>query len=131
MQFQLATDYAFRILDYMNENDEKLMTAVHMAEHLGITYLYFMKIISKLKAAGIVLSVQGCNGGYRLKKPADEISVYEVIETMEGGIYINRCLMPDGYCSREATKTCKMHKYFESVQNGLIEQLKEKKIAEI
>lgn len=131
MQFQLATDYALRILGYMHESEEKLSTAVSMSEKLGITYLYFMKIISRLKGAGLVKSVQGCNGGYSLCDDIEGVSVYDVVCIMEGGIYINRCLQPDSYCSRNATENCKVHDFFESLQNTIVERLRGKKVCEL
>lgn len=130
MQFQLATDYALRILRYMHESEEELSTAVCMSEKLGITYLYFMKIISRLKAAGLVKSVQGCNGGYSLCGDVDNVSVYDVVCIMEGGIHINRCLQPDGFCSRGSAESCKVHEFLKSVQTSIVDQLKNKKICE-
>lgn len=131
MQLQLATDYAIRILSYMNDNDEELSTAVTMSEQLGITYLYFMKIISRLKAAGLVKSVQGCNGGYRLADKGRKISIYDVVVIMEGGISINRCLQDDMYCSRNAPPDCAVHKYFKSLQELIVENLKGAYIGEL
>ncbi len=130
MQLQLATDYAIRILSYMYQNDNKLSTAVNMSESLGITYLYFMKIISKLKSAGMVASVQGCNGGYQLADSQKKISLYDVVEVMEGGIAINRCLQDDMYCSRHAAPECAVHQYLASLQALLVENLKNKYVSE-
>ncbi|MDL2236444.1 Rrf2 family transcriptional regulator [Christensenellaceae bacterium OttesenSCG-928-K19] len=130
MQFQLATDYAIRILSYLHHNDKELATAANMAEELGITYLYFMKIIGKLKAADIICSVQGCNGGYKLAKSAEDISLFDVVTVMEGGISINRCLQEDGFCSRGAAPHCPVHKYFSDLQSDIIKQLGQKHISE-
>lgn len=130
MQLQLATDYAIRILAFMYQHENKLTTAVSMSEQLGITYLYFMKIVTKLKAAGMVTSVQGCNGGYQLTDSKKKISLYDVIDVMEGGISINRCLQDDMYCSRNAAPECAVHQYFKSLQEILVENLKAKYVSE-
>ncbi|HBU11833.1 MAG TPA: Rrf2 family transcriptional regulator [Clostridiales bacterium] len=130
MQFQLATDYAIRILGYLYHHKNDLATAANMSEELGVTYLYFMKIISKLKASGVVRSVQGCNGGYQLAVPAEEISLYDVIDIMEGGIHINRCLQEDGFCSNGGAPDCRVRQYLVSLQGGLVNRLKEKYISE-
>ncbi len=131
MQLQLATDYAIRILSYMHDNDEELSTAVTMSEQLGITYLYFMKIISRLKSAGLVKSVQGCNGGYRLADKGSKISLFDIVVIMEGGISINRCLQDDMYCSRNAAPDCAVHKYFKSLQDIIVDNLKRAYIGEL
>jgi len=131
MQFQLATDYAIRILVCLHENDNKLLSAVYMSERLGITYLYFMKVISKLKQAKLVASVQGCNGGYRLSRPANEITMFDVVDVMEDGIRINRCLHDDGFCSRNAGPDCSLRKKYISLQDSIINNLSSVAISEI
>ncbi len=131
MQFQMATDYAIRILNYMCNSGDKLSTATSMAEKLGITYLYFMKIISRLKNAGMVVSVQGCNGGYRLSDDIAAVSVYDVVQAMEGGISITRCLREDHYCSRGAVEACGAHRYFQSLQDTIVKSLKDQRISQL
>ena len=131
MQFQLATDYAIRILHYLYENEGTLTTAVDMSEKLGVTYLYFMKVIGKLKKAGMVESVQGCNGGYRLGTNGGDISFYDIVMVMEDGIAINRCLQPDQFCSRDAAPGCPVHQYYGELQDVIIAMLKKKTIAGI
>lgn len=131
MQFQLATDYAIRILMCLHEHGNKLLSAVYMAEQLGITYLYFMKVISKLKQAGIVTSMQGCNGGYRLARPAGEITMLEVVDIMEEGIHINRCLQTDGFCSREAGPDCRLKQKHIALQNVITNYLRDVVITDI
>lgn len=131
MQLQITTDYAIRIMGYLYQRNSQLSTASDMAKQLGITYQYFMKVINRLKRAGLVNSVQGCNGGYQLNGNTDEITLYDIISVMEGEIIINKCLEPEGFCSREATMTCPVHKLFYSVQEEIIELFKSKKISEI
>lgn len=131
MRFQRATDYAIRILCHLHEHNNQLSTAADLSEKLGISYLYFMKVTGYLKQAGLLKSVQGCNGGYQLAKRADKISLYDVIRVIEGEIMINRCLEHDGFCSRGATEYCQVHKFFESFQQGMVDELKAKYIPDL
>ena len=131
MRFQRATDYAIRILCYLHEHGNHLSTAASLSEKLGISYLYFMKVTGYLKQAGLLKSVQGCNGGYQLAKRAEDISLYDVVRVIEGEIMINRCLEHDGFCSRWATDYCLVHKFFESFQQGMIDELKSKRIPDL
>lgn len=130
MQFHITTDYAIRIISYLYTNQEHLSTAKDMSEVLGITYKYFMKVINRLKQAGMVQSIQGCNGGYYLTSQAQSVSIYDIIVAMEGEIKINRCLEEDCYCSRNATKDCPFRKMFATIQGDLVELLKQKKISD-
>ncbi len=131
MRFQRATDYAIRILCHLHEHNNQLSTAAELSEKLGISYLYFMKVTGYLKQAGLLQSTQGCNGGYQLAKSADRISLYDIVRVIEGELTINRCLEHDGFCSRGATGYCKTHKFFESFQQGMINELKAKHIADL
>jgi len=97
MKFQLATDYAIRILCYLHENNNRLSTATHLSEKLGITYLYFMKLTCVLKQAGLIQSVQGCNGGYQLAKNAENATLYDVVKVIEGDIKME---LQDGFIAR-------------------------------
>ena len=123
MKFQLATDYAIRILCYLYENNNRLSTATHLSEKLGITYLYFMKLTGVLKHAGLIQSVQGCNGGYQLAKNAEDATLYDVVKVIEGGIKINRCLEEDRFCSSDASEWCTVHTFLQELQDGFIELL--------
>ena len=131
MQFQITTDYAIRIMGYLYQNNNQLSTAADMSAQLGITYQYFMKVINRLKHAGLVSSVQGCNGGYQVSDLSGDVTLYDIISIMEGEIIINKCLEQEGFCSRKATATCPVHKFFYSVQEEIIDLFKQKRISEI
>lgn len=131
MKFQLATDYAIRILCYLYENNNRLSTATHLSEKLGITYLYFMKLTGVLKHAGMIQSVQGCNGGYQLAKNAEDATLYDVVKVTEGDIRINRCLEEDRFCSRDAAEWCSVHTFFQELQDGFIERLDSVRICDL
>lgn len=131
MQLQITTDYAIRIIGYLAQHRNQLMNANEMAEQLGITYQYFFKVAMRLKEAGLIESEQGRHGGYRLAKEAGDITLYDIVETMEGIICINRCLESDGYCSRLATPTCSVHKILASLQSDIITILKNKKMSDL
>lgn len=131
MKFQLATDYAIRILCYLYAHKNRIRTAEYLSEKLGITYLYFMKLTRVLKKAGLIYSTQGCNGGYQLARNAGSASLYDVIILFEGDIKINRCLEEDHFCSRNASEWCPVHQFFMEIQEGFVAQLKKKRICDL
>jgi len=101
-----------------------------ISQAVGITYPFFIKIASQLKQKGLVITAQGRNGGYKLARPAQEISLYDVFLAIEGELKLNRCLHKDGYCSRNAVDTCLLHDYFYALQEDLIASLSGKYIAD-
>jgi len=130
MQVQISTDYAIRILQYLHRHKEDLPTAMTISQSIGITYSFFIKIANQLKQQGLLSAVQGRNGGYRLARPAHQISVYDVFLSIEGALQINRCLQEDQHCSRGAREDCHLHKFFHSLQETLIEEMSSKNIAD-
>lgn len=133
MKFQITTDYAIRIIGHLIQNNDQVLTAKDMADKLGITYSYFIKVAARIKRAGYIESIQGPIGGYRIAPKAMDATLYDVIETMEGNIRINRCLGEDGFCSRyhKNSDICPIHKVFETLQDSLIEDLKSRRIAQL
>lgn len=125
MKFQITTDYAIRTILFMaSKGTHEISTAKEAAAQLGMTYSYFNKVVSKIKQAGFIQSVQGSCGGYRLAKDASEISLYEIVVAMEGDICINRCLQPDGFCSQNVTPACSIRKVLGTLQDQIIDTLK-------
>ena len=57
-----------------------------IAEKRGIPSCFLLKVLKPLVAAQVLYSVKGPNGGYRLARPASEISILEVLEAVDGPI---------------------------------------------
>ncbi len=133
MKFQITTDYAIRIMVDLANHDAQIFTAKEIAERLGITYNYFNRIVTTMKQAGFIESVQGDDDSYRLAKNAVNLSLYDIIEAMEGSIRINRCLEEGSHCSMHGplSSSCGVRRFFESVQTDIINVLKKKKIYEL
>jgi len=135
MQMQISTDYAIRILQYLHENGngEELHTAMHIAQAIGITYPFFIKIANLLKQRGLICAVQGRNGGYRITGPAHEVSVYDVYLCMEGALQINRCFKSeDEPCTNGNKEDCKVRGFLSRLQNDvIIAEMSKKKIADL
>lgn len=62
-----------------------------IARNQAISEKYSEQIIGVLKAAGLVQSQRGSQGGYRLSRPASSITLREIFETLEGTISLLDC----------------------------------------
>jgi Rrf2 family protein len=62
-----------------------------IAESEGLSPDYAEQILMRLRQAGLVTSFRGAKGGFVLARPADRISVAEVLEAMEGPIIVAPC----------------------------------------
>ncbi len=105
MHMTLEADYAVRIVHCLVKDGGR-MDAKRISEQSGVTLRFALKILRKLVGGGIIKSFKGTQGGYELAKPAGQISLRDVIETVEGRYAISRCEcdeyecthMPDGHC---------------------------------
>ncbi|MEG0773245.1 Rrf2 family transcriptional regulator [Clostridium sp.] len=69
-----------------------------ISERQNISEYYLEQLFSSLRKAELIKSVRGANGGYILNKEPKEITVYEVLEVLEGPIEISNCL-EQGSCN--------------------------------
>jgi Rrf2 family protein len=70
---------------------EMVLPGKALAEYHGISESYLVKHLQSLTAAGIMVSVPGPKGGYRLARPAAEITVLEIVDAIEGREPAFRC----------------------------------------
>mgnify|MGYP001774761245 FL=1 len=118
VQLNITTDYAIRTVIFLGQNNE-IITSGDIASNMKIPHNYLAKILKKLKKAGLIRSIAGSQGGYMLVKRPEEITLGEIISTTETTMKINRCLEADTYCSRNATATCMIRKYYQILQNEI------------
>ena len=130
MQLTNTTDYAIRIVCYL-ASENKVITTAELSRELNIPASYIPKITKQLKEKEIVKAAEGSNGGYMLEKRPEEISLMDVINCTESTMAISRCLEKDGYCSRNYSDCCKVHKVLLDLQNTYNNRLENVKISDI
>jgi len=114
MHITLESDYAVRIVHCLARNQSLgRMDAKRIAEETGVTLRFSLKILRKLVTGGLVNSYKGTKGGYELARPPEEISLGDVIETVEGPYSLARCIAEDGYQCNRNTETCNVCKFRE------------------
>ena len=80
------------------ENGPQSIKAI--AERGGMPEAYLEQLIAVLKRSGLVTSTRGAQGGYMLAKPADAISVGDVLRVLEGGLNLVNCLDGEDCCEK-------------------------------
>ena len=110
MHITLETDYAIRIVLYLAKANKRV-EAKNISENTEVTLRFALKILRKLVAEGIVKSFKGTQGGYELNKKPEEITLANVIETVEGTYYLSRCLNPEQGCNREGKTSWRCKEY--------------------
>ena len=130
MHITLEADYALRIVDILARTNGR-MEARAIAEKAAITTRFSLKILRKLVACGIVRSYRGAHGGYEVALPPAEVTVYGVLEAIEGPLVLNRCLLTEHNCTMVPDKKCAYHELFTSLTAHLREQLTATTIASV
>lgn len=124
MRITQEADYALRI-SYLLAKRREIVGAGSIAEGIGITESFALKILRKLSASGLVRSKKGVNGGYELSISPKEISMRQVIEAIDGPVEISRCLSEDYVCSRmgDCKGDCAFHMIFDKINLMLTNKL--------
>jgi Rrf2 family transcriptional regulator, cysteine metabolism repressor len=138
MLFSTKAEYGVRLMVELGRQPGELpvsLGVVAEAERLPLSYLEHL--VAKLRKAGLVSSTRGAHGGYRLAKPATEITMVEVVEALEGQIAPMECFheTPEGkvLCSHETDgdRACATKLLWTRVQGGVSRALAGTTLAEL
>jgi Rrf2 family protein len=140
MIFSTKAEYGVRLMVELGRRadaggEPAPLASVAEAEHLPLAYLEHL--VAKLRKAGLVSSTRGAHGGYRLARPAEEITMDQVVEALEGQIAPMECFLDkrDGkvLCSHETDgdKACSTKLMWTRVQGGMIKALQGTTLAEL
>src|SRR5262245_60443489 len=87
MKLTRASSYALHAVAYMAAQKKADPVASHViAQDRGIPERFLLKVLKPLVSAQILLSIKGPNGGYRLARAANDITMLEVVEAVDGPI---------------------------------------------
>ena len=95
------TDYASVVLTVLAGDPAAVLSASELAERAGLEVPTVAKLLKPLAQAGLVEGFRGANGGYRLARPAEAISLVEIVEAMEGPLGMTECSVHAGQCGIE------------------------------
>ncbi len=130
MKIHMTTDYGIRVMCCLYSKN-KLITANEISEQLSISYGYLNKVLGCLREAGMIEVVHGRFGGYQIAERSREVTLYDIIQIMEGDIQLNSCLGADGFCNNGSIETCLVHGVLRSAQKELIDNLRSVRLSEI
>lgn len=122
MHITLEADYAIRIVHCLCAQKQRT-DAKSIAESTGVTLRFSLKILRKLVASGVIRSFKGTQGGYEIAKAPCDITLYEVIETIEGPLNISRCVNPEFSCTRPKEGGCQFQRVFVELTEDIKKKL--------
>jgi Rrf2 family protein len=116
------TDYAIRCILYLAESEKEVVMLNEIATVKEIPKSFLAKILQKLAKAGIVKSSRGITGGFKLAKRAEEISLLDVVELMEGSVAMNICAVDTKKCGFRST--CSVHPVWVDIRKDVEDRLR-------
>ncbi len=125
-----AGEYGMRALRYLVEtNPQERVSIADISSAKKIPEPFLRKLFKPLVGKNIVISTRGVAGGVRLARPAEEITLLEVIEALEGPFALNDCLLDDARC--EFVSECGMHSVWDEAQAAMVNVLKKKNLTHL
>jgi Rrf2 family protein len=114
--------YGVRLmLDIALHCEEGPVSLKSISKRQGITEKYLWHLINPLKSAGLIESTRGAKGGYVLAKPLAEISVREIVRSLEGPLTLVDCVEKPGSCSK--AQSCVARELWKDVADKISQTL--------
>jgi Rrf2 family protein len=126
MKLSTKTTYGLRtLLSLTKASKEKPLSIASIAQNEDLSPAYLERIVSRLKKSGLVQAGKGSAGGYWLAKPADKISVWDIVSSLDENTNVFLCTKKgsDGACGADCS--CRADVALISIENSLKKLLSE------
>ena len=128
--FSRQCEYALQAVSYLAlQPSGKLVSIKELTERLNIPYHFLGKILQDLAQKDILFSRKGHDGGFALARPSEKMTLYKIIEAIDGVDFKHQCVMGFSECSSK--HPCAVHTQWEKSRNEMYELLSKKSIAEM
>lgn len=125
-----ATEYAVRAVLHMAKQPAgEIVYKRDICATQDLTPAFLTKILQPLIKVGIVASQRGVGGGFYLAKKPGEITLYDIVSSQEGPLYINLCLVEKDSCNRQPT--CPVHGVWNEIRDDFSTILKRYTFADL
>lgn len=128
--FSRQCEYAIQALIYLaNQPAGQWISIKEIAGQLKIPQHFLGKIMQSLSTKGMLNSQKGLFGGFELAKPSKEISLFDIVEAIDGDGYRTNCVLGFPDCS--ANSPCPVHNKWKVVRDEIVEMIKKKNLLEL
>lgn len=132
MKFSKRSTYGLRAMARLAKFwGNKNVSLSEVSEMEQISKKYLEQIFILLRGAKLVEAEKGQHGGYRLSRDPSEISVFDIVEALEGGVKPSGCISGKGEFTCEKSSGCGVVSLLLEIQKSVIGILKSKNLSEI
>ncbi|MGB2768650.1 MAG: Rrf2 family transcriptional regulator [Candidatus Zixiibacteriota bacterium] len=125
-----AGDYGiFGVLYLAKQPKGKIVSLSEVSKSEDIPEKFLAKIFQSLTRTGLIVSHRGARGGFCLARPANQITVKELMEAIQGPICFSKCLSDLQDCGKQ--DVCKVRKVLKKAQQHTVKLLSQKTLADL
>ena len=132
MKLSTKGRYGLRaLIDLALYSEEEAIPISSVAARQGISESYLEQLFGKMRKAGLIMSARGAQGGYRLARPASDISVGDILRSLEGNLDAVECpgLKEDAGC--EGADLCVTKYVWQRINESITEAVDEIKLDQL
>ena len=129
LRISKMTDYATVLLARLAAAPERQLTAAQLSGQTHLAAPTVSKVLKQLHRRGLVRSTLGLRGGYRLARPAAEITAAQILDALEGPMALIECASHSHQCSIEST--CGVGRAWQRVNLAIHRSLQEITLVEL
>jgi Rrf2 family protein len=125
--FSQTFEYALRCVVYLARHEDAVLPIRRIAEATEIPRDYLYKLVPALHRPGLVSTRRGKRGGLRLARPADAITIFDVLTAVEPWERLQGCPLSNASrCARTGTsrRLCELHDLLDQVADSVERRLK-------
>jgi Rrf2 family protein len=120
MKLSTRAEYGIRVLVALaHAGGERPTSLAGIAKADKLPHAYIEQLVGALRRAGLVTATRGHSGGYRLARPAEQISLVDAVRALDGPILEMPCAGPNDLESCDRPQDCSVHEVFERLHDSL------------
>ncbi|KGJ99189.1 hypothetical protein ND16A_3953 [Thalassotalea sp. ND16A] len=123
------TDYGSVILAYMAQHPDQKLSAASLANAISLPPTTVSKLLKLMVNNNLLYSTLGKAGGYQLARPAEKISLAEIISSLEGPIALTECNVKKGLCRTE--EHCNIRQNWRDINRMIYQSLAQVSLKEM
>jgi len=128
--YSRSCEYAIRALMRLAQAPQgKPLMVKQIAEQDGIPAYFLAKVLQQLARRGLLRSSKGPTGGFALRAPANEITLVQIVEALDGLTEYQRCVSGLSECTDDTP--CGMHDAWKQLRSRIMEYLEQTTIADL
>lgn len=130
LRINRQTDYAIRVLLMLAQQPAGTrLSSFEIASEMLIPSAFLSRIVAQLAQAGLLVTFPGREGGLQLPRPAEKITLRDVVEVMEGRFLLSECMTGEEACPFEGD--CRVRCRWIKLQAKILDELSSTTFADL